>query len=70
MGGRARGPPTDNVGPGGPATTVHDFLINPTGLQADYTITDGAIAGAIKITGSKWGDLVYTVGEGWHKPTT
>ena len=35
-------------------------------LQADYTISrDGAIASAIVITDSKWGNLVYTAGVGW-----
>ena len=56
------------VGPG-TATGAEQFLINPGALQATYTITNGAISGATPITGSKWGDLVYTPANGWHKPT-
>jgi len=56
--------------PGDLSTTAGAFLLNVEGLQALYTITDGAITAATKITGSKWGDLVYTPGTGWAKPTT
>lgn len=49
--------------PGGVADA---YLLNAATLQAVYTIgTDGAIASAETITGSKWGDLTYTAGAGW-----
>jgi len=63
----------------GPATATgpEKFLVNYTGLQAVYTIGQvegrtGEITSADKITEpepSKWGDLVYTAGTGWHTPT-
>jgi len=59
------GPSTDTEG-----DKAEEFLVNPAGMQADYTITDGEIASATKITDSKWGDLTYTVAGGWEKPTS
>jgi len=59
----------------GPGTDVEgdkaeEFLVNPGGLQANYTIVDGRIDEATTegVTDSKWGDLVYTVALGWHQP--
>ena len=59
---------SDDVGPATHASPwPTDFLINPSGLQAIYTITDGAITGATTegVTDSKWGDLVYVPATGW-----
>ncbi len=55
------------IGPSISATgdLAEEFLINPAGMQADYTIVDGAITAAVKITDSKWGSLAYTVADGW-----
>jgi len=47
-----------------------DFLVNPAGLQAVYTIVDGEIDSALPITTpvpSKWTDLEYVVGTGWQQ---
>ena len=47
-----------------PATSVKSFITGS--LQATSTIgTDGQIASAIVVTGSKWGTSVYTQGTGW-----
>ena len=58
----------------GPATATgpEEFLVNPGGLQAIYTITDGTISGATTtgVTDSKWGTLVYTPAAGWHEPSS
>lgn len=68
------GPAADipTTAPTPPATSVKSFLLNPTGLQAIYTIADGAITEAVVIPGSKWGDLEYEglgfEGQGWHEP--
>lgn len=53
--------------PVGPDTSngPEAFLLNPGGLQADYTITDGAISDATPLSDGKWKDLVYTAPDGW-----
>jgi len=60
----------EDLGPGDTGTSVGDFLVNPAGLQAKYTITDGEITAATTtgVTDSKWGDVVFTVALGWHQP--
>ena len=54
----------------GPATTTgpDEFLVNPAGLQAIYTFVAGEMtAGTVfGVTDSKWGDLEYSVADGWH----
>ena len=61
-----------NIGPNtatGTPPEPEDFLLNAGGLQAIYTMDDdGAIVSAEKIDDSKWGDLEYDAGEGWHEP--
>lgn len=55
------GPTNENEGSG-----VEAFLVNPGGLQADYTISaDGEITAASLITDSKWTGLAYTSPDGW-----
>ena len=44
-----------------------DFLMNPAQLQADYTVTDGALTGASPISGSKWASCTFTDGQ-WTCP--
>jgi len=69
-GGDTVGPMTD-IGPAvADGTTVHSFLLNPGGLQAVYDIDEytGEMTDAEAIDGSKWGDLEYTKGTGWHEP--
>lgn len=58
---------SDFDGDVGPATAngPEDFLVNPAGLQATYTIADGTIASATKIADSQWGDLTYAPATGW-----
>jgi len=67
--------PTADIPVGGatdPATSVHDFLVNPGGLQAIYSFEEGEMTAAEPITDpvSKWTDLVWTVALGWHQDTT
>jgi len=62
----------DDIKDADAATSVKNFLINPAGLQAVYTIggtadTTGEIEHAEPITDSKWTDLEYTKGTGWHQ---
>ncbi|HUV56566.1 MAG TPA: type II secretion system protein [Dehalococcoidales bacterium] len=61
---------SDFNGTVGPDVTVsphpEDFLVNPGGLQAVYTIADGTITGAVKIADSMWGDLLYDPATGWQ----
>jgi len=57
------GPDTDAEG-----DKAEEFIVNPGGLQANYTIVDGEIASALVSTGSKWGTLEYSVAAGWHQP--
>ena len=59
--------PSNDLAPGSANTTAKTFLVNPTGLHADYIIgTDGSITGATPVAGGKWASLTYTVGTGWH----
>ncbi len=57
----------DDIKDADAATSVKGFLINPAGLQAVYTIVASEIEGAETITDSKWVDLEYTKGTGWHQ---
>ncbi len=63
------GPLVDLVaGPGSNGTTVHDFLTNPVGLQAIYTVGEyGSITDAVVRTdiSSKWGTMTYDPATGW-----
>ncbi len=58
--------PTADIGDAAVGTTVHSFLLNPGGLQADYTIVLGEITGAEALTDGKWKDLTYSQGAGWE----
>jgi len=42
-----------------------DFLVNPGGLQANYTILDGAISAASVVLDGKWTGLTYGIDTGW-----
>jgi type IV pilus assembly protein PilA len=44
--------------------TVHDYLLNPGLLQADYTIDDGLITGANITTDSKWSGCSWNTSYG------
>ena len=57
---------SDFDGTVGPATTTgcEDYLMNPGQLQADYTITDGAVTDASVITNSKWTDCSFDTDKG------
>jgi len=52
--------PASNEGP-------EEFLLNQSGLQAVYTIVASEIESAEPITDSKWVDLEYIKGTGWHQ---
>jgi len=70
--------PTQDIKDDDATSSVKDFLVNPAGLQAIYTIggtleTTGEIVGATTegVVGSKWTDLVWTADLGWQQtPTT
>ena len=53
----------------GPATSngPEDYLVNPVKLQAVYTFVDSEISSANATVGSKWDNLTYTAGIGWHE---
>ena len=61
---------SDFDGDVGPETAngPEEFLMNAATLQAVYTFEDCSVTGAATVEDSKWGDLVYTVGVGWHEP--
>jgi len=55
---------SDFDGTVGPATSTgaEAYLMNPGQLQADYTVTDGAVTGASVIANSKWGGCGFSGG--------
>jgi len=55
---------SDFDGTVGPATSTgaETYLMNPGQLQADYTVTDGALAGGALIEGSKWTGCAFSGG--------
>jgi len=60
--------PTLNIGPVDgvtDGTSVHDFLINPGGLQATYHFNEGEIESAIADPNGKYKDLEYDKATGW-----
>jgi len=60
------GPDTgDDLGPIAGGTSARDFLVNPGGLQAKYTITAGEITAATPLSTGKYKDLEYDPATGW-----
>jgi len=62
--------PTDAADATGDGEKVVDFLVNPAGLQADYTFADGVITAATPTAlegDSKWKGLTYDAATGWKK---
>jgi len=53
------------VGPTDTTIGVEAYMLNPSSLQATYTLnTSGGIASATPISGSKWGSLTYSSASG------
>ena len=69
--GTAIGGATNTIGPtanptGTEKPLIEAFILNPAGMQADYTYgTDGKITDADPIVGGQWDSLTYTPGTGW-----
>ena len=57
------GPGTD-MPSGNVTNSVHDYLLNPGLLQANYSITSGLITGAAGIGGTKWSGCSWNTTQG------
>ncbi len=50
-------------------TAIELFILNPDGMQADYTYdTTGKITASAPIAGGQWDSLAWTVAGGWAAP--
>ena len=55
----------DDMEADGGVSTAKDFLVNPAGLQATYTITNGEITDATPLEDGKYKGLDYDPATGW-----
>ena len=68
--GTATGGATNTIGPtaaaGAEKPLIEAFILNPAGMQADYTYgSDGKITAGDAIAGGQWDSLTWTVADGW-----